>query len=84
MSVGNEAFDGLGARPLMTMDQSKGNEYDAVVIVEPRHGLPLLDPDPASKTKEADRRLLRVAITRARHLVVLVRPIGVLLLTPPA
>lgn len=67
---------------LMTMHKSKGKEYDAVVIVEGRHDMPLLDPDPTSKTHEADRRLLRVAITRARHLVVLIRPVGAPPLTP--
>lgn len=69
---------------LMTMHKSKGKEFDAVVIVEGRHDMPLLESDPGSKRQEADRRLLRVAITRARHLVVLVRPVGALPLTPPA
>jgi len=68
----------------MTMHKSKGKEFDAVVIVEGRYDMPLLRPDPGSKTQEADRRLLRVAITRARHLVVLIRPSGALALTPPA
>lgn len=68
---------------VMTMHKSKGKEFDAVVIVEGRHDMPLLDADPGSKMQEADRRLLRVAITRARHLVVLIRPSGALALTPP-
>lgn len=69
---------------VMTMHKSKGKEFDAVVIVEGRHDMPLLDPVPGSKTQEADRRLLRVAITRARHLVVMLRPTTALPLTPPA
>ncbi|MCD1287805.1 ATP-dependent helicase [Brevibacterium sp. CCUG 69071] len=68
---------------VMTMHKSKGKEYDAVVIVEDRHGRPLIDPKPGSKAQEADRRLLRVAVTRARHLVVLIRPNGSISLTPP-
>jgi DNA helicase-2/ATP-dependent DNA helicase PcrA len=66
----------------MTIHKSKGKEFDAVVIVEGRHDMPLLSSDPGSKEQEADRRLLRVAITRARHLVVFIRPSGALPLTP--
>lgn len=68
---------------VMTMHKSKGKEFDAVVIVE-GHYLPLLDNVAGSKTQYADRRLLRVAITRARHLAIIVRPHGALPLTPPA
>jgi DNA helicase II / ATP-dependent DNA helicase PcrA len=67
---------------VMTMHKSKGKEFDAVVIVEGRYDMPLLDPVQGSKTQQADRRLLRVAITRARHLVVILRPKEVGILTP--
>ncbi|MBK7142013.1 MAG: ATP-dependent helicase [bacterium] len=56
-------------RVVTTMHKSKGKEYDAVIIVDlsnPRFGL--VDPRHKPPYKE-DRRLLRVAITRARHLV---------------
>lgn len=58
---------------LMTMHKSKGKEFDGVVIVEGayRGRFYAEREDPPHK---ATRRLLRVAITRARHSVVIVRP----------
>jgi DNA helicase-2/ATP-dependent DNA helicase PcrA len=57
----------------MTLHKSKGKEFDGVVIVEGYRNGPLFraeeEPHYASS-----RRLLRVGITRARKLVVLVRP----------
>ncbi|WP_399135910.1 UvrD-helicase domain-containing protein [Streptomyces sp. NBUA17] len=67
---------------LMNMHRSKGKEFDGVVIVEGnRHGR-LLDPGWDDERVQGNRRLLRVAITRARHRVVLVRPQDALPLTP--
>jgi DNA helicase-2/ATP-dependent DNA helicase PcrA len=60
---------------LMTLHKSKGKEFDGVVIVEGFRGSPLLRPDEAPHYA-GSRRLLRVGITRARKLVVLVRPQG--------
>jgi DNA helicase-2/ATP-dependent DNA helicase PcrA len=64
---------------LMTLHKSKGKEFDGVVIVEGFRGGALLRPDEAP-LYEPSRRLLRVGITRARKLVVLVRPQGAPLL----
>ena len=60
---------------LMTLHKSKGKEFDGVVIVEGFRGGALLRPDEAPRYA-GSRRLLRVGITRARKLVVLVRPHG--------
>jgi DNA helicase-2/ATP-dependent DNA helicase PcrA len=60
---------------LMTLHKSKGKEFDAVVIIEGFRGGSLLRPDEAPHYA-GSRRLLRVGITRARKLVVLVRPQG--------
>jgi DNA helicase II / ATP-dependent DNA helicase PcrA len=67
---------------VMTMHKSKGKEFDAVVIIEGRHQGQLFSEDP--KDHDADRRLLRVAITRARHLVVFMRPVEFSSLTSKA
>ncbi|GAA3097119.1 DNA helicase-2/ATP-dependent DNA helicase PcrA [Kribbella aluminosa] len=65
---------------VMNMHKSKGKEFDAVIIVEGRHQGQLLSDDLSGQ--EVERRLLRVAITRARQLVVFVRPVGAQPLTP--
>ncbi|MHB8657462.1 MAG: UvrD-helicase domain-containing protein [Solirubrobacteraceae bacterium] len=65
---------------LMNMHKSKGKEFDGVLLVEGTYGSKFFDtrePTPYFRS----RRLLRVAITRARHKVVLVRPRGSLPLT---
>ena len=60
---------------LMTLHKSKGKEFDGVVIVEGFRGGTLLRPDEAPDY-QGSRRLLRVGITRARKLAILVRPQG--------
>jgi DNA helicase-2/ATP-dependent DNA helicase PcrA len=60
---------------LMTLHKSKGKEFDGVVIVEGFRGGALLRPDEAP-LYEPSRRLLRVGMTRAKKLVILVRPQG--------
>lgn len=76
----NSNQDDPPAVSIMTMHKSKGKEFDGVVLVEGRYGWdPFLGE--SIENHAADRRLLRVAITRARHVVVIVRPAGALRLT---
>ncbi|MEL6596549.1 MAG: ATP-dependent helicase [Pseudomonadota bacterium] len=58
---------------LMTMHKSKGKEFDGVVLVEGRYSSPFLLGHEAPDFGPS-RRLLRVAITRARCFAILVRP----------
>jgi DNA helicase-2/ATP-dependent DNA helicase PcrA len=60
---------------LMTMHKSKGKEFDGVVIVEGKYRSPFFAPGDGPLF-ERSRRLLRVAITRARQVVTLIRPEG--------
>lgn len=60
---------------LMNMHKSKGKEFDGVILIE-AYRRPLM----LNRTAE-ERRLLRVAITRARHRVVLLRATGAAPLT---
>lgn len=60
---------------VMNIHKSKGKEFDGVLLIEGQHrGVFFSDREAAPHL--ATRRLLRVAITRARHKVVIVRPIG--------
>jgi DNA helicase-2/ATP-dependent DNA helicase PcrA len=62
-----------GGCTIMSMHKSKGKEFDGVVLVEGAFSSRFFDegePPP----NENSRRLLRVAITRARSSVTLVRP----------
>jgi len=66
---------------LMSMHKSKGKEFDGVIIAEGAYGARLLDSNWNENRMQANRRLLRVAITRARHMVIFVRPDDCLPLT---
>lgn len=63
---------------LMTMHKSKGKEFDGVVVIEGLYKGKFFDTQREVPPYAAARRLLRVAITRARHRVVMVRPQGAL------
>jgi DNA helicase-2/ATP-dependent DNA helicase PcrA len=65
---------------LMTMHKSKGKEFDGVVLVEGAYKGKFFDDRREEPPYLASRRLLRVGITRARHKVVIVRPVGALAL----
>jgi len=60
---------------VMTMHKSKGKEFDAVVLVEGKYRAPFFSPR-ERHPHEGSRRLLRMAITRARYGVVIIRPHG--------
>lgn len=61
---------------LMTLHKSKGKEFDGVVIVEGQYSGVFFDDRREKPPYAATRRLLRVGITRARHLVMILRPNG--------
>lgn len=66
-----------GGIVLMTMHKAKGKEFDGVVIIEGQHKATFFGDSRETEPHEATRRLLRVAITRARHKVCILRPHGV-------
>jgi helicase, uvrD/REP family len=60
---------------LMTVHKAKGKEFDGVVIVDgdSRSSSAFIRPNASVSERDSARRLLRVAITRARRRVVLLR-----------
>jgi len=83
--LANETLEAAQMEPVavsvMNMHKSKGKEFDAVIIAEGQYSAALLDPTWSPSRSQAARRLLRVAITRARYGVILVRPPGATPLT---
>jgi DNA helicase-2/ATP-dependent DNA helicase PcrA len=61
---------------LMNMHKAKGKEFDGVVLVEGAFKSGFFDERYEKPPYERSRRLLRVALTRARTLVTIVRPRG--------
>lgn len=68
---------------LMTIHKSKGKEFDAVILIEGQYVGKFFDDQREVEPFEASRRLLRVGITRARHKVAILRPMGATPLTNP-
>ncbi len=66
----------------MNVHKSKGKEFDGVVIVEGLYKGVFFDGR-EGPPHMSGRRLLRVAVTRARHKVAIVRPNNALPLVNP-
>ena len=69
---------------LMNMHKSKDKPFNAVIIAEWLHHARLLDRNWDAGRITEQRRLLRVAITRGRHLVIFVRSHDAVPIVPPA
>jgi DNA helicase-2/ATP-dependent DNA helicase PcrA len=61
----------IGGIHVMTAHKSKGKEFDAVVIFDDPNSSPLVDQRRDPSPHRRSRKLARVAITRARHHVIL-------------
>ena len=71
LSGGND----LGGIHVMTAHKSKGKEFDAVVILDDPNSCPLLLRNDAAPYRRS-RKLARVAITRARHHVLILTDVS--------
>jgi DNA helicase-2/ATP-dependent DNA helicase PcrA len=56
---------------VMTMHKSKGKEFDGVIVLHLGNGISPFSPDSEAAPFRKSRRLLRVAITRARDYVLM-------------
>lgn len=65
---GDEGLIGIN---VMTMHKSKGKEFDGVILLHLGNNISPFSPDKEPVPKMKSRRLLRVAITRAKHHVLL-------------
>ena len=59
---------------LMNFHKSKGKEFDGVVMVEGQHWSRFFNEAREDEPFDQSRRILRVAMTRACRLVMMVRP----------